>query len=489
MTKKFSLESKSIKDFLLDHSRKKTVSFHMPGHKGSDFYKRFGQEDFLANIMDCDITEITGADNLFQSESIIKRCQGLYADLYDVKRSYLLINGTSGGLIATIMATVPKGKKLIMARNSHKSVFNALNLADIQPVYAYPEILPEFGISGQITPEEIDQLLRDNPDAEAVILPSPNYYGICSDIEAIAKVVHSYGKVLIVDQAHGAHLKLFNKYGVKGFPLSAEEAGADITVNSIHKTLASYTQSALLNLNSDRVDPYVLEDKLQAIQSTSPSYLLMASLDINAEILAGQGQDLMEAWAEALDLFFAEAPNIRGLSYLDKDISAGQMDWTKINISFEKLGLSGADLEKLLIARNIFVELYSGNLVMCMTGIGNTREDVEKLLVALKEISGDLEHVELLDDRTAKGDELGKEEYKKVKIYPIPGDKFKVPILEAEGLVCASSLIPYPPGIPLVCPGEIYQKETLTYLKSLRDQGGKVIGIDDDGQILAGRLD
>lgn len=479
-----------IRDFLLEHASRKSVSFHMPGHKGSDLYKRFGQGDFLQNMMGCDITEITGADNLFQSESIIKEAQDQYAKLYDVKKSYLLINGTSGGLIAAIMATVPKGKKLIMARNSHKSVFNALNLADIQPVYAYPEILAKSGISGisgisgAILPEEIEALLKANPDAEAVILPSPNYYGICSDIEAIAKVVHDHDKVLIVDQAHGAHLKFFSKFAVKGFPLSAEEAGADIIVNSIHKTLASFTQSAVLNVNSDRIDPYTLEDKLQAIQSTSPSYLLMASLDINRQILADHGRELMGEWADNINLFYENAGKIKGLSYIDK---VPGMDWTKINISFERLGLTGADLEKLLMDRNIFVELYSGNLVMCMTGIGNTRSDIEKLLVALREISASRNHVELLAGEPAEVDVLSSGEYKRAKIYPIPTERFKVPLLEAEGLVCASSLIPYPPGIPLICPGEIYEKETLIYLKSLRDHGGKVIGIGDDGNILAGR--
>ncbi|HJK36525.1 MAG TPA: aminotransferase class I/II-fold pyridoxal phosphate-dependent enzyme, partial [Methanocorpusculum sp.] len=288
-----------ILNFLLEHAENHPVSFHMPGHKGSAIYRRFGYEPFLTAIMDCDITEIPGADNLFQTEGILKAAQEEYAKLYGAKRSYLLINGTSGGVIAAVMAAVPKGKKLVMARNSHKAIFNSLVLAGVEPVYAYPEMIHEYGISGVITPEEIERCLAENPDAEAVILPSPNYYGICSDIQAIADVVHARGKVLIVDQAHGAHLKFFSDAGCEKMPKSAEEQGADITVNSIHKTLASFTQSALLNLNSDRVDPYVLEDKLQMIQSTSPSYLLMASLDINADILKRHGPEVMTEWYDA----------------------------------------------------------------------------------------------------------------------------------------------------------------------------------------------
>ncbi|MBK5263162.1 MAG: aminotransferase class I/II-fold pyridoxal phosphate-dependent enzyme, partial [Peptostreptococcaceae bacterium] len=210
-----------MEKFLREHALKKPVSFHMPGHKGSGFYKRFGHEDFLDHFFDYDITEIEGADNLFQREGIIKAVSEKYARLYGAKQSFLLINGTSCGLIAAILATVPKGKKIIMARNSHKSVFNALTLAGIEPIYAYPELIEDWKISGQITPCEIEEKLMSNPDAEAVILPSPNYYGICSDVEKIAEVVHRFGKILIVDQAHGAHLNFFNEFGIEGFPLTA----------------------------------------------------------------------------------------------------------------------------------------------------------------------------------------------------------------------------------------------------------------------------
>ena len=248
-----------MKEFLLKHADRDPVSYHMPGHKGMDIFRKYGYEDFLNRFVDCDITEIPGADNLFQAEGIIQEVQERYARLYDVKRSYLQINGTSGGIIASIMASVGPGRKLILARNCHKSVFNALILAGIEPVYAQPEFLEEYGISGAVSVEEIEKCMAENPDADAVILPSPNYYGICSDIEAIAEAVHRENKVLIVDQAHGAHLKFFQKYGFgEGMPKSAEECGADIVIGSIHKTLASLTQSAILNLNSDRVNRYVL---------------------------------------------------------------------------------------------------------------------------------------------------------------------------------------------------------------------------------------
>ncbi len=473
-----------IKDFLISHAGLDPVSFHMPGHKGSEIYKRFGFNDFLENIMDCDITEIAGADNLFQTEGIIGESQESYRKLYDSKKSYLLINGTSGGIIASILAAVPSGKKLIMARNCHKSVFNALALADVKPLYAYPEMIEEYGISGAIPPAEIEALLQSDPDAEAVILPSPNYYGVCSSIEAIAEIVHRHGKILIVDQAHGAHLKIFSKFGIGGLPKSAEESGADIIINSIHKTLASFTQSAILNLNTDCVSQYLIEDKLQSIESTSPSYLLMASLDINANMLLNHGTELMRDWADNLDYFYEEARKIKGLGYTKK---IPGMDWTKINFSLGSLGISGDELETILAEKyRIFIEFHTGDLVMCMTGIGNKKSDIGKLLFALKEIAGERAG-SVAAGLPAKAHDSGRmPEFKRSELFEIPREKTRVPLLEAEGMICASSIIPYPPGIPLVCPGEKLETDTLLYIKSLRDHGKKVIGVDAEGMVAAG---
>ena len=471
-----------IQDFLLKHAAKDPVSFHMPGHKGSAFYKRFGYEEFLENIMDCDVTEIPGADNLFQTEGIIKDAQDRYAKLYGAKKSYLLINGTSGGIIAAVLASVPKGKRIVMARNSHKSIFNALTLADIQPVYAYPDMVEEYGISGAISPGQIDMLLSANPDAEAVILPSPNYYGICCDTERIAEIVHKHGKTLIIDEAHGAHLTFFNKFGVGGMPRSAGNSGADIVVASIHKTLGSFTQSAILNLHSDRVDQYLLEDKLQCIESTSPSYILMASLDINASIIEEHGERIFTEWAENLDYFYEKAGNIKGLKFID---GLEGLDRTKLNFSLGGLGIQGNRLEEILIEKyGIFIELYTGDLVMCMTGIGNTREHMTRLADALSGIAS---------GRTAVGSGGFPETAlpklvvpKQAELFDIPIYKKRVPLAEAEGLICASSIIPYPPGIPLVCPGEKLDAETIEYIIKLRGFGEKVIGVNERGEIFAG---
>lgn len=481
-----------ITEFLLKHTGLCPVSFHMPGHKGSELYRRLGYGDFLEHIMDCDITEIPGADNLFQTEGIIRETQEKYQNLYGVKKSYLLINGTSGGLIAGTLASVEPGGSLILARNCHKAVFNALTLGNIKPVYAYQEEEARYGIAGVTTADEIDRLMREHPEARAVVLPSPNYYGICSDIAGIAETVHSHDGILIVDQAHGAHLKF-----MKDQPAAAEDCGADIIVDSIHKTLASFTQSAVLHVNSERISLPVLEDQLQKIESTSPSYLLMASLDLNGDIMREHGTSLFTQWQENLDVFYREAEKIPGLRMLQPaDLQGGSMDQTKIDLDMSALGLSGARLEQELMKRDIFCELTTGNILMCMTGIGNTQADYEKLLAALQEIA----EQESRGDRMVQDVPRDAEKPKHTKLSENPakskipwnkkrplqdtaGEKETEDIRKCSGRICGTSIIPYPPGIPLICPGEVLDDEDIQYVLHLRKRGEKVIGIDEQNRI------
>ena len=468
---------KGIRQFLLEHAALEPVSFHMPGHKGSRIYRESGYGDFLDAIMDCDITEIPGADNLFQTESIIAQTMEKYRALYEVKKSYLLINGSSGGLISAVLAAVSRGGKLVMARNCHKSIFNALPLGDITPVYAYPQTIEEYGVLGGVSAEEIAKCLDENPEAEAVLVPSPNYYGICSDIKAIAEEVHKRGKILIVDQAHGAHLKFFSKYGAGDFPKAAEEQGADIVINSIHKTLASWTQSALLNVCTERVDLNVLEDKLQTLESSSPSYPMMATLDISADLLLEKGEELMRAWAENLDFFYEEAKKIPGLVIMEEET----LDRTKMNIDMSAYNINGNELEELLMEKGIFLELVTGNIIMCMSGIGNRRCDYERLLEGLKAISAERK---MSGEREMRQPEALTERLERTEL---PKDKIYVPIDEAAGKVCAASIIPYPPGVPIACPGEILTAEVLGYVKARRAADEKVIGITADGKVAVGK--
>lgn len=492
-----------LTDFLIQHAEKDPVSFHMPGHKGAALYKELGYDEFLQKFMDCDVTEIPGADNLFQAEGVLKAVMDRYAGLYGVRRSYILINGTSCGIIASILAAVPRGGKLILARNCHKSVFNAISLGAINPVYAYTESIPEHNIAGPVSAGEIEGLLDQHPDASAVILPSPNYYGICSDIEKISEAVHRRGKILIVDQAHGAHLKFFSKFApdleIDGYrlPKPAEEQRADIVVNSTHKTLGSFTQSAVLNVVSDRIDCELLEDRLQALESSSPSYLLMASMDINADILEKHGKEKINTWAKELKGFYRRAIDIPGLKMIRPD---GAFDFTKLDVDMSVYGLSGAALEELLLEENIFPELHAGKLLMLMTGIGNTPKHYARLLEALISIA-DKSRQKTAGPEVyptfSTGSGLVKQEAapdlkdapdasKPLELCPVPEKRRKVKLEEAAGLVCGSAIIPYPPGIPIVCPGERLTEEMLIYIKKLRLAGEKVIGVNENGEITAG---
>ncbi|MBR3707302.1 MAG: hypothetical protein IKM19_10055, partial [Firmicutes bacterium] len=352
--------------------------------------------------------------------------------------------------------------------------FNALSLGDITPVYAFPETVEGYGILGKVSPAEVARCFDEHPDAEAIILPSPNYYGICSDIGAIAEEVHKRGKILIVDQAHGAHLKFFKE---EGFPKAAEDLGADLVINSIHKTLGSFTQTAVLNVCSPNVDLATLEDKLQVVESSSPSYPLMATLDINADIMAEKGELLMKSWAENIKWFYEEAESVDGLTLMKRP----ELDPTKLNLDMSAYGLNGNQLEEYLMERGIFIELVAGNVVMCMTGIGNKRCDFEKLLEALKELSKTHEKVE--DCKADQPLALTK----KLQWKGVPSKKELISINDAAGRVCAMSIIPYPPGIPIACPGEVLDEEVLEYVKKSKLAQEKVIGMTGNFEIYVGR--
>ena len=252
-------------------------------------------------------------------------------------------------------------------------------------------------------------------------------------------------------------------------------------INSIHKTLASFTQSAVLNLNSNRVDRYRLEDKLQAVQSTSPSYLLMASLDISADMLERFGGRLMREWNQNLQYAYETVKQIPEIRLME---GADHFDYSKINIDTSRLGITAANLEERLMKKGIFPELTTGNILMLMTGIGNQRQDFEKLAKALAEIRRDLG--EIPEGRPETAGLNGGRMPRKSQIFNIPANTRRIALEDAAGAICASSIIPYPPGIPLICPGEKIAREDIEYVRALREAGEKVIGVNDAGQITVG---
>ena len=396
-------EKTGLDAFLASHREKEKASFHMPGHKGSSFFARLGYGDLTA---DYDITEIPGADDLRHAESVIREISDRYSELYGSRRSFISVNGSSALIMAAIMSQVKRGHRIIAASDSHISVRNGIELAGAVPVYADPVTLEEDrtdeafaapcqiyngekpGIPGGLKSGIVADLMDSNDDVDAVILPSPNYFGIVSDIGKIADEVHKRNGVLIVDQAHGAHLKMFRDAGLDVLPVPAEECGADIVIDSTHKTLASFTQSAVVNIFGERVDPDSYEQVLLLFESTSPSYLLMDSLAVNSEIVKEHGDELAKEWADCLKYFYSEVKSIEGIRVLTRDHMIGaDFDSSKIVIDFSGLSLMGEQAENELIERGVYPEFNTGSIVMCLTGIGNVREDYIALLDALRDIS------------------------------------------------------------------------------------------------------
>ena len=247
--------------------------------------------------------------------------------------------------------------------------------------------------------------------------------------------------------------------------------------DSTHKTLASFTQTAVLNVFGKRPDISAIEDKLQAVESSSPSYLLMASLDINADLMKEKGSLLVKKWQDNLSRFYEEAVSVEGLRIMKTE----GMDPTKINLDMSAHGFSGNDLENFLMERGIFAELVSGNIVMCMTGIGNEESDYLRLIEALKTAAASGSAA------VKKRPDHPKVLAKRLKQEKVPAAREAVSLDEAAGRVCAASVIPYPPGIPIACPGEVFDEEVLRYIKSLREMGEKVIGVSEDMKVMAGK--
>lgn len=465
----------TIVDFLSEHKDTNPISFHMPGHKGREkLMRNCGFGKFLDNMVGNDITEILGADNLTCPRSSLMEVANRYKRQYGCIATELLVNGSSAGLMASILTAVQRGSKLILGRNSHHSAYSAMRLGGISPVYLRPEINKKYNLLGKMLVSEVQEAIDENPDAAAVLITSPNYYGLLSDIYSISKVCHDAGMVLIVDQAHGAHLKYFDEN--EHFKRAAENCGADLVVNSTHKTLFSFTGSGILNVCSYDIDLDFLRENLRMLQTTSPSYLLLGSLDMNSQIMERHGKEIVQHWSDDVKYFYKQAERIDGLTVI-RDFA---LDTTKINISMADLGMSGDMLERELRTKNIWAEMAHGEFVMLMTGAGNLRSDYEYLLKVLRDLSSSFG--------------IGRKTKRTIQSLPdfnpaineIPLQEEKVPLYASEGRVVYSPLICYPPGSPIICPGEIMDMEVISYIQKTLANGSDIIGVDDEGEISVG---
>ncbi len=464
---------------LKQYSQSDRYPFHMPGHKRRDF--SFG------NPYQMDITEIEGFDNLHHAQGILKDSMERAARLYGVQRSFFLVNGSTCGILAAICAAVQKGNKILAARNSHKAVYHAIFLQELSPVYLYPEST-KYGILGQITPETVAEALERQPQAAAVVITSPTYDGVVSDIQGISDVVHSYGIPLIVDEAHGAHFGFF-----KGFPENAAHLGADAVILSLHKTLPSFTQTALLHLCSQRIPAERVRKYLAIFESSSPSYILMAGIEKCLRFVEEEGEGAFWGFYQRLKRFQDAVSDLQVLKVLSKqdfgDKSAYDFDPSKLLILTGTESYSGKMLQdELREEYNLELEMAAGNYALAMTSVCDTDEGFARLSKALHKIDKRLQSLEYLPGNRRKitivPEALYKKNIKVMEIHEADAKQVRAADLQdAAGAVCADYVSVYPPGIPVLVPGERITDERLQQIDACIRCGLTVEGLSASNRI------
>ncbi|NNG66583.1 aminotransferase class I/II-fold pyridoxal phosphate-dependent enzyme [Caldanaerobacter subterraneus] len=464
--------STPLYDALMEYVKKETVPFHMPGHKQG----RVLPKEYIENLAKIDLTEVPGLDNLHNPDGPILEAQELAAKAFGSKQAFFLVNGSTAGIYAAMYAVLNPTDKVLVMRNSHKSVYNGVVLTQSIPVYLLPEIDYENGIAMGIDVERLEEVLQKERDVKAVVVTYPNYYGFCSDIEKIVDIVHKYGKILIVDEAHGAHFPFSNN-----LPKSSIKAGADIVVQSLHKTLTSFTQTSILHLNSDRVDVDRLKYSLSLFQSTSPSYILMSSIDMAREYMEKEGKKRLEEVIQLALYVRREIDKMEGIRCLGEDIVGRygivDFDVTKLTISVKNLGIEGPEAEDFLRREcNIQVEMSDVYNILAMVTVGDDEKRVKMLLEGLKKLSKNRKRVKF-------GDRILFPSLPEMELTPseaVRKKKVRVPFEKAEGAISADFVTPYPPGVPLICPGERIEKDMVKYIEVLYNKGIKVLGIQDN---------
>ena len=464
---------------LVAHAKKNPIQFHIPGHKkGAGMDSEFRQ--FIGdNALSIDLINIGPLDDLHQPKGIIKQAQDLAAEAFGADRTFFSIQGTSGAIIAMIMAVCGPDDKIIVPRNVHKSIMSAIVFSGAIPVFIHPEIDKDLGISHGITTDSVEKALTQHPDAKAVLVINPTYFGISADLKKIVEIAHSHHVPVLVDEAHGVHIHFHDQ-----LPLSAMQAGADMAATSVHKLGGSMTQSSILNVREGLVSAKHVQSILSMLTTTSTSYLLLASLDVARKQLATKGKELIDKTIRLSQSIRKRINEIDHIHCVGEEILGSKAtfdyDPTKLIISVKNLGLSGYEVEKWLREKhNIEVELSDLYNILCIISLGDTEAEGDLLVNALKELASECEH------------RVGQIIPLEVLLPEIPvlaltpRDAFYaetevVPMEESEGRIIAEFIMVYPPGIPIFIPGEIITKENLHYIRENLEAGLPVQGPEDD---------
>lgn len=445
--------------------------FHMPGHKRqlSGFFP-----------YELDITEIEGFDNLHHAKGLLFEAQQYAAQMYQSRKAYYLVNGSTCGILAAISAATTKGGRVLVARNCHKAVYNAIYLRGLKAEYVYP-VATHYGIQGQIQAADVERKLVEKPDIQAIVITSPTYDGLVSDVRAIADLAHAHGIPLIVDEAHGAHFGLD-----EAFPDNATVLGADAVIMSVHKTLPAPTQTAILHLCSDRINVTKMEKFLGIYETSSPSYVLMAGIEESLRLVDEAKGVQMKEYVRRLQIFREKMRRLTILRVPDRADFTGEeayaYDIGKL-LLVTNGAISGKALQELLLKKyGLQMEMSSGNYVLAMTSFMDTEEGLERLADALLEIDATLT---VTDQREMFSPEkIYRQPKKAMEIDEVQdGESTSVAFSEAEGRICADYIYLYPPGIPVIVPGEVLDQQTLTVIETCQKMELDVEGLPQAGHV------
>jgi arginine decarboxylase len=468
-----SQESTPLLSQLQKFVNSRDTPFYAPGHKQGQ-----GISQELSNLLGkavfkADLPELPDLDNLFAPTSVIKEAQILASEAFGADKTWFLVNGSSGGIIAAILATCGVGDKIILPRNIHKSAISGLILSGAQPVFINPEYNSTLDLSLNITPESLENALKLHPDTKAVLVVSPTYQGVCCHLETIAQITHNYSIPLLVDEAHGAHFAFH-----PDLPPAALSLGADISIQSTHKVLGALTQASMLHLKGDRVNLEKIDHALQLVQTTSPSYLLLASLDGARKQMAMQGLDLLTKTLDLATIAQKELNKIPNISVLDfPHSSAGcyRIDRTRLTVIVKDFGLSGYEIDDILRQKfAVTAELPTLNQLTFIISIGNTGEQIDRLITAFQSLESPSHPSLPATSPLITGN-----------FALSPREAFFAPTetvsrQNAINRLSANVICPYPPGIPVLMPGELISQETLDYLQTILSLGGTITGGNDD---------
>ncbi len=473
---------------LLDYVDSGVIPFHTPGHMQGIGMERSFREFVGDNICAIDLTPMPGIDDLLQPTESIREAQELAAEAYGADRTFFLINGSTSGNQCMMMTAINPGDKIAVPRNSHKSMLGGLVMSGAHPIYMQPAVDQEMHMDHCVTPDTIARTLDEHPDIKAVYVVSPTYYGVAADLQAIERIVHDAGKLLLVDEAWGPHFQFH-----PALPISATQARADMCINSTHKMLSAFSQCAMLHQIGDRVRVDRLKSVLKMFLSTSPNLPMVASLDVARMQMATNGAALLSRTIDLAQETRRRLNRIAGIYCFGEEIRGRHgvfnLDPTKITVAVKGLGYTGYEASEILRRRyNIQVELADLFNVVALFTIGTTSDAADRFVAAFEELARDERPVDLYAPSGVLQQRLKKGSYRLPEIPPmrmLPRDAFLaqtefVKFRESKGRICAETISPYPPGIPVLSPGEEITDGLIDYLRLEMKAGTRIQGPYDD---------